>query len=88
MEWLAEFGGAGNLSAIGVVVVVVLAIITGKLIPEKMHQRIVDAGERENATLKTITGRQAGQVDKLVEQGESTLKLLQALSTPPTKDTR
>lgn len=80
MELLTELGGLGNLGAGAVLVLVVVLIIRGKLIPESMHVRITDAKDDQIGTLKEAQKDYASQVDKLLDQGQTTHKLLRAIA--------
>lgn len=61
-----------TLSPVGALMIVILSIVTGKLMPERTHQRIVADKDK----LIDLQGR---QVDKLVDNSETTLHLLRSL---------
>jgi hypothetical protein len=89
-EWLPN----GDVSAIGVLVVVFLAIVWGKLIPVKTHDREL-AREAEKALVwrdvanerKQTLERQQGALDQLVEASKTSMQLLQALNEAVTQRT-
>lgn len=70
MESLPAWLGA--LTPGGLLLIVVLLIVLGKLMPERTHNRIVADKDK----LIDLQGR---QVDKLVSNSETTLHLLRSL---------
>ncbi len=70
MEALPAWLGA--LTPGGLLLIVVLLIVLGKLMPERTHNRIVADKDK----LIDLQGR---QVDKLVSNSETTLHLLRSL---------
>lgn len=61
-----------TLTPSGLLLLAVLLILTGKLLPERTHTRIV---EDKDEQLRV----QARQVEKLVENSETTLHLIRSL---------
>ena len=72
MDWLTELGGVGNLSAGAaltlLIVLVIRSIITGKLIPESMHDRIIAAKDDQIDTLQAQLEAENAQYSVLVSQ--------------------
>lgn len=84
MEWITEIGGVAGLSGGGLFLLlgflVVRGFITGKVIPESMHDRVVKGLTDQITTQQAIIDKVTTQVDLTVEYGETTVKLLQAIA--------
>lgn len=87
MEWLAELGGLGQLTAGIILAVVVLSVFSGKLIPEKTHDRIVRAKDDQIDTLHQVRDEYATNIGTVLEQNETVYKIVSTLaaneSQPP-----
>lgn len=83
MDWLAELGGLGDVTVSAVLLILVLlvvrSIVTGKLVPEAMHDRIVAAKNDQIDTLQGVKVEYSGQIDKLLENDETILRVMRAL---------
>lgn len=83
MEWITELGGVAGLSGGGLFLLLgfllVRGFMTGKVIPESMHDRIVSGKDAEIENQRKIIDKLTTQLDLAVEYGETTVKLLQAI---------
>lgn len=62
------------------------AVSEGSLIPSATHMRIIEAKDREIATLQQALAQANNQVDKLIDMGETNIRLIQALTPPGMED--
>jgi len=62
------------------------AVSEGSLIPSAIHMRIIEAKDREIATLQQALVQANNQVDKLIDMGETNIRLIQALTPPEMED--
>lgn len=81
MEWLAGLS-AGDLSLSALVTLFVLAILTGKLIPQATHDRMLadrdqwrEAAQKNSATI----AEQTKQITELMEAGRTALHVAESL---------
>lgn len=84
--WLSELTPVGALLL--VVFLVVRAIVTGRLIPEASHDRIVKTYAERAAADARIAERQAVQLDKLTDQGETVVHLLESIRAEASRPNR
>lgn len=71
--WLATISPAGAL------VIIMMLIATGKLIPEKIHDRIMGSKDAQIAAQQKVTDKLLAQSDKSLENDETMLHLLRSL---------
>lgn len=82
MNWLAELGGIGNITASGVIILAVILIMRGDLIPRKVHEEVKQERDkwRETAQLAwQSTDRQSDQIDDLIKAQETVVALAEAI---------
>ena len=76
---LAPLGSLGVVTAI--LVWLIRAVGTGKLIPGALHDRMTTALTDRIEAQAEIIGQLIGQQDKMLETGETTTHLLQSLGS-------
>lgn len=82
MDFLAELGGIGGLTASGVVLVAVLLILRGDLIPRKTHEEVKnDRDKWREAAQKSWTrsDKQAEQIDELLQSQKTVVAFAEAI---------
>lgn len=78
---LDGIGGLGQLLDYGVSGAVVLAVLLGWLIPRWVHaQRVADKDEQIH-NLRSALDKRDEQVSRLIEQGTTTIHLLEEIKT-------
>lgn len=71
---------------VGILVMIGLAVIKGRLIPESTFQRFMDARDREVDTLKHALEISQAQVSALTDTAETANALLVSLRGAPDED--
>lgn len=84
---------AGRIGPVGLVALVVLLVLTGRLLPRSAHEdRVSDKDQQIGYLQQTLTSRdeelrvRGQQVDKLLTQSDLTVQLLQSLSREAGRD--
>jgi amino acid permease len=76
-EALAPYLVPGGLS--GLVLAVAWMVFVGKLVPARIHDRIIADKDMQIATLQAAYDKATGQRDELMELARTTVAIVQAL---------
>ena len=61
------------------------AVSEGNLIPNSVHAQLVESKSREIQTLRDALKQANAQIDRLIDMGETNIRLIKAI-TPPVKE--
>lgn len=62
------------------------AVSEGNLIPHSIHTQLIESKNREIQTLREALKQSNNQIDRLIDMGETNIRLIKAITPPAEED--
>ena len=90
-EILALIGNAlPTITPMAVLLIILLsfyrAVSEGNLIPNSIHAQLIESKNREIQTLRDALKQSNTQIDRLIDMGETNIRLIKAITPPAEED--
>ena len=90
-EILALIGNAlPTITPMAVLLIILLsfyrAVSEGNLIPNSIHAQLIESKNREIQTLREALRQSNAQIDRLIDMGETNIRLIKAITPPAEED--
>lgn len=90
-EILALIGNAlPTITPMAVLLIILLsfyrAVSEGNLIPNSIHAQLIESKNREIQTLRDALKQANTQIDRLIDMGETNIRLIKAITPPAEED--
>lgn len=90
-ETLTLIGNAlPTITPMAVLLIILLsfyrAVSEGNLIPNSVHAQLIESKNREIQTLRDALKQSNAQIDRLIDMGETNIRLIKAITPPVEED--